>query len=137
MGFILLKRGFRSWVVLSSFYIFFQMVTWFNWINLRLFDGPFYEKSFILIGASVTKDKIHKKHTVASVVCTMNQNASSFYNESVYQEDGSDLIHSIKEIIKQCCIKYYRINNVKPARIIYLRDGINPSGYNSFNMIEL
>jgi dUTPase len=26
---------------------------------------------------------------------------------------------------------------VKPDRIIYMRDGINPSGYNSFNMIEL
>ena len=43
-------------------------------------NGNIYDKPFILIGATVTKDKIQKKRTVASLVYTVNKKATKFHN---------------------------------------------------------
>ena len=43
----------------------------------------------------------------------------------------------MKEIIKKCLRDYFDVSGITPRRIIYLRDGINPSGRNNFIINEL
>jgi len=88
----------------------------------------------IIMGADVNHPGAMNtsKPSVAAVTASMDRYASKHAGVCRVQSHRKEIIQDLTEMTVELLISFYRRNNVKPARILFYRDGV---GENQFNEV--
>ncbi|CAM9114998.1 unnamed protein product, partial [Sphacelaria rigidula] len=65
------------------------------------------------------------KPSIAAVVASMDRWVSRHGSCVAVQEHRKEVIQDLAAMVKSLLISFYRVNNAKPARIIFFRDGVS------------
>ncbi|CAN0333185.1 unnamed protein product, partial [Ectocarpus sp. 12 AP-2014] len=65
------------------------------------------------------------KPSIAAVVASMDRWVSRHGSCVAVQEHRKEVIQDLASMVKNLLISFYRVNNAKPARIIFFRDGVS------------
>lgn len=90
-------------------------------------------KNTIIFGADVCHSGIGEDtlDSVAAVTATMDQSFANYSVEIQYQNRNEEIIDELHKIVRKLLIMHYAQTKKKPSRIIFFRDGVGESQYNT------
>ena len=96
-------------------------------------------ESVIIFGADVTHPKAGDKTTpsIASVVASMNPEASKFRAKHHAQKHRQEVIAQLKDMARELLLDFYRESRHKPTRIIFFRDGVSEGQFEQIRFKEV
>ena len=93
----------------------------------------------MIIGLDVTHpsptDGLNK--SIAAVIATYTKDLDKCFNVTVVQEKARKEVVRLKEIVKNLLGNFHAKNNIYPAKILVLRDGIGVGDFDKIVAIEL
>lgn len=93
----------------------------------------------IVFGADVTHPSAGdtNRRSIASVVASVDSQMSRYASKVRVQANTQELISDLQDIVKNHLITFYQMNNVKPRRIIFFRDGVGEGQFSHIMNTEV
>ncbi|XP_026756481.2 piwi-like protein Ago3 [Galleria mellonella] len=94
-------------------------------------------KTAMVIGIDSYHDVGRKRRSVCSFVASYNQTMTHWYSKAVFQEQGQEIVDSLKSCLVDALKHYLRTNGKFPDRIIIYRDGVGDGQLKQIQQYEI
>ena len=101
--------------------------------------GFIVERPTMVLGADVTHPGIGEKEkpSIAAVVASMDIKLSRYAANVRVQDSRQEIIVDIREMVKEHIESFCKINNIRPQRILFYRDGVSEGQFAQVLEFEL
>ena len=94
-------------------------------------------KDMMVIGADVFHNYGKNKQSVIGLCASFDQDFTKYYSRVKFQAKGKEIMENISALIADCLTYFFKINKFLPKSIVFYRDGVGESQYETVRTIEI
>ncbi|KAK9804830.1 hypothetical protein WJX72_007669 [[Myrmecia] bisecta] len=93
----------------------------------------------MFFGADVTHPAgfSHSEPSIAAVVGSVNLEGTRYAAQVIKQAHRVEMIHGLKDTVKKLLLAFYRNTRLKPAKLVFYRDGVSEGQFAEVQRAEL